>query len=217
MALRRHEIYAKIKEDIVMGSYGIGEQLSVDDLAAKYAVSKTPVKEALNLLQAEGLVEIVPRVGYFTAPLTLKQLQDMFELRLILEGNAVRLAAIRITPDELSRLKEMHGSYVMGDVNTYLPWLRYNREFHHGIALASHNDDLAEMVGNILDRLQRVHWHVLDLIPFPPADIESHERVLVALQEGDSDAAEEALTRHINASRDAALRKILERPGEWTL
>lgn len=102
MTLHLYKVYVRIKEDIILGSCDLGEQLSVDDLATKYSVNKTPMKEALNLLQVEGLIEIVPRVGYFTIRQTFKHLQDVFELRIILESNAVAPAATRISPDEKS-------------------------------------------------------------------------------------------------------------------
>jgi DNA-binding GntR family transcriptional regulator len=217
MLLQRNETYARIKSDILTGSYGIREQLSVDDLARQYGVSKTPIREALGMLQAEGLVEIVPRVGYFTSRLTVKEIQDLFELRTILESSAVRLAASRITTEEQRQLREMHGAYVMGDDRTYLPWLQYNRQFHLQIAAATHNHELTDSLGHLLDRLQRVHWAVLDLIPFPPVGVQSHERVLQALEGRDAVRAEEAVVGHIRASRDAALKNIIVRAGPWDL
>jgi len=217
MALRRYETYANIKRDILIGSYGLREQLQVDQLARKYAVSKTPIREALSLLQAEGLVEIVPRVGYFTTSLSVKEIENLFELRFILEDNAGRLAAQRISDAEWAELNAMHGLYVMGDTSTYLPWLEYNRQFHYGVAAASHNGELAEMVGRVLDRLERVHWRVLDRLPFTPADVESHVAILKALRRRDARAVSSAIAGHIHASRDAALKNIMQSPGNLTL
>jgi len=217
MSLRRYETYAAIKRDILTGSYGLREQLQVDELAQKYAVSKTPIREALNLLQAEGLVDIAPRVGYFTTTITVQEIENLFELRLILESQAGRLAAERIGEAELAQLEAMHGSYSMGNASTYLPWLEYNRRFHYDVAAGARNPALAEMIGIVLDRLQRVHWHVLDLLPFSPADMQSHENVLRALRRHDPVAVAEAINRHIQASREAALKKILASPGQLTL
>ena len=217
MGLRRYETYASIKRAILNGSYGLHQQLQVDQLARQYGLSKTPIREALHLLQAEGLVEIVPRVGYFTTTITVQEIADLFELRLILERNAGRLAAERISDAEQAGLDAMHGSYAMGDAATYLPWLEHNRRFHYDVAAAAHNHDLAETIGRVVDRLGRVHWRVLDLLPFAPADIQSHAAILEALRRRDPDAVAAAIVGHIRASRDAALKSILASPGSLTL
>lgn len=235
-SLRTH-VYKLTKQDILMGVYGLGEQLSVEQLAERYKVSKTPVSNALHMLQVEGLVEIVPRIGYFTARFTTKNVQDMFEIRLILETASARLAAKRITDYELLFLERLRSFYTPGDQSTYTSWLQYNREFHCGIAASSRNADLTQMIGHLLDRMQRALWVRLDLPLYPDGDgqghgkpqdilqrdalppeeqsMEQHISILEALRRSDGEAAAEAIAGDITASRDAALKKMLENPKLW--
>ena len=84
--LVRERLYQEIKRDILSGVFRMGDRLPVEALAAQHRVSKTPVREALSSLEHEGLVQIVPRVGYFVAQLTVQDVQELFQLRLILEG-----------------------------------------------------------------------------------------------------------------------------------
>ena len=217
MGLRADEVYERVKADILAGRHGIGEQLSVYDLASEYGVSKTPVREALNLLKAEGLVRILPRIGYFTAPLTVKGVQDMFEFRMILESRACRLAAARATDEDLAGLDDPSASYVMGDVSTYRPWLEYQCRFHRGIGAATHNAELAEAVGNTIDRGQRVLRESLDIIPFSQQQTEDHSRIIAAIRRHDVDEAERAVVEHINTAWENVRCLILKQSGEWHL
>jgi DNA-binding GntR family transcriptional regulator len=211
----RTQVYRLMKQDILMGQYGAGEQLPVEELAKKYEISNTPVKEALTLLQGEGLVEIVPRIGYFTARFTVAEIQELFEVRILLETGAAKLAAKRIAEHEVLHLEHMQATYVAGDPSTYLAWIQYNREFHYRIALASRNSELAKMIVHVLDRLQRAQWLRLDLPPTPKAAMAGHHKLIQALRQSDPDCAENAMLEDIIVSRDAAMKRIAERPGEW--
>jgi len=91
------KIYKELRRSIIVGRRNPGERLSVEDLAARYGTSVTPVRDALQMLSQEGLVTIKPRSGYFVTRITLKQLRDLLELRGILEVAAVERAAARIT------------------------------------------------------------------------------------------------------------------------
>ena len=147
----REQVYQETKNDIITGVHGAGEKLSLDRLAEKYQVSKTPIREALNALQHEGLVEIMPRVGYFVSQMTIKDLQDIFELRLIIESASAEMAARNITDAEVTYLEDMHSSFVLGDIDSYWQYLKENREFHYRVALATQNKWLAGVVGRLLD------------------------------------------------------------------
>jgi DNA-binding GntR family transcriptional regulator len=100
--LLRGKVYQKIKRDILSGVYQPGEQLSANQLADHYQVSATPVREALNALEQEDFIEVIPRVGFFVARITIKDIRDMFEYRIILEGASAEMAARSITEEELN-------------------------------------------------------------------------------------------------------------------
>jgi len=195
----------------------MGEQLSVEELGKKYQASKTPIRDALHLLQAEGLVEVIPRVGYFTTRCTVKEIQDLFEIRIVLEAAGARLAARRITDYELAYLSSLSATYAPGDPSTYMDWIRYNHEFHCKIAAASRNDELGQAISHVIDRLQRVQWLRLELPPTPEGARELHRHIVEALKKADPSLAEQAMVVDITASRDAAMRRVLERPDEWPM
>ena len=210
-------VYLNLKQDILIGPYGLQEKLNIDELAEKFQVSNMPIRQAMTRLEHEGLVEIVPRVGYFTTMITLKSVQDMYEVRTILESASARLAAERIAEKVLNELQSMEASYTPGDLSTYMPWIQYNREFHFRIALATDNTYLADNIARALDHLQRAQLLRLDLPPSPGDVMARHQRILTALRERKPSAAAEMMTADIIAARDAALQRIIDNPKGWQL
>ena len=138
-----------------MGHRRPGERLNMHALAEDFGVSVTPVREALQMLDREGLVSTKPRSGHFVTHLTLKQLLDWLELREILELGAVERAATRITDEQLQELEQVHAGYTGEDEESVECYLGENRRMHCLIAEASGNRQLAEMLGHVHDRLAR--------------------------------------------------------------
>ena len=207
--LLRERVYNRIKNDILSGVYRMGDKLPVDKLAEEYQVSKTPVREALNTLQNEGLVEIVPRVGYFVAHMTVKEVQDLFELRLILEGASAEMAARSITEDELQYLGNMRCAYVSGDIDSYWQYLKDNREFHYRVALATGNERLAEAVGNVLDQMQGLLLLEAHLYDRADQFTDEHRQLVAALRKRDGKLARKVMTEAIENTRRLMLEAIM--------
>jgi DNA-binding GntR family transcriptional regulator len=148
-------IYKDLRRSIGMGHRKPGERLDLDELANGYGTSITPVRDALQMLNQEGLVAIKPRSGYFVTHVTLKQLRDMLELREILELASIERATGRITDEQLEQLEHVHAGYTGEDDESYDRYMDENRRFHCLIAEASGNHELAEALGRLHDRLIR--------------------------------------------------------------
>lgn len=207
--LLREKIYQDLKNDILSGTLPIGEVLSVDALAAKYQTSKMPVREALRLLQHEQLVEIIPRIGCHVSHFGLQDVGSLFEFRLIVESAAARLAATRISEQELAALEHMNSRYCPGDVDSYWEYLKSNREFHHRIALATGNRWLASAVGSLLDQMQRLFYLRLDLRDAADEMAEEHRQLVAALRARDAVAAERLAVSSIENARKAVMEAIM--------
>ena len=148
-------IYEELRRSIIVGHREPGERLDLEALTNSYGTSVTPVRDALQMLSQEGLVTIKPRSGYFVTNITLKQLRDMLELREILEVASIERAVVRITEEQLEQLEHIHAGYTGDDDESYDRYMDENRRFHHLIAQASDNQELADMLGRLHDRLVR--------------------------------------------------------------
>ena len=200
------KIFRQLRRSIIMGHHRPGERLDIEELAARFETSVTPVRDALQMLGQEGLVTIRPRSGYFVASMTVKQLRDLLDLRKVLELSAVEWAATRVTQEQITALRTVHAGYTGDDDESYDRYTDENRRFHYCMALASGNQELAEMIGHLHDRLARF----MVLRHAGKSQEATHARIVDALEAHDADLARQALLEDIETSRDAILDSVLD-------
>ncbi len=204
----KQRVYRLLKADIVRGVFDMGEMLNEGQLAQRYGVGKTPVREALGVLQQEGLVEALPRVGYLTSRVTLRDVDDIFELREIVEGSAAEKAAGTITEETLQRLEQLHWDFGAGDRESYLRFLEENLEFHCTIAAATGNRQLVEIVARLLEQMQRLVILRLDISPSLEDLVGEHRELLAALRDRDPARARAHMVLDITNTHQAALDSL---------
>ena len=186
----RRELYEGIRRDIVRGTFQPGDLLRERELASKYGVSKTPVREALSLLAQEEMVKAVPRAGYMVTQLTMRDVQEVYHLRLTMEPMAARLAAERITDEELQKLERLTSASNPDEA------VMFNHQFHLEVARASGNSRLAKMIEQLLDDMDR--WAGVEFSRFSDAELRrGHKAELDALRTRDPDIAEKAFLNHL--------------------
>jgi DNA-binding GntR family transcriptional regulator len=184
-----------IREEILTNRFKSGSVVLERELAARFGVSKTPVREALSLLVHEGLVEVLPRKGYLVSSTTVRDAQDYFDLRIILEAAATESAAHRLTDEQLRQLETLA---VADDPREGVGrMLERNFAFHMLIATASGNDRLATLIERLLRETPR-----LITLGFVPGE---HERLIGALRARDPIRARHAMEDHIRTVREQAL------------
>jgi len=207
-------IYKKMRRSIIMGERESAERLNIEEIAKEYNTSVTPVRDALQMLSHEGLVIIKPRSGYFVATITLKQLRDLLDVRRILEVSAVERATMRITPQQIRELQAVHAGYTGDDDESYDRYTDENRNFHHLLAKASGNNELADLVGKLHDQLARFM-----VMRRAGKTMEvTHKRIVDALIDHDAESARQALLEDIDRAHEAILDNIMEEDSEsWHL
>ncbi len=214
----RERVYQQLQADIILGVYRPGEKLDVARLIEQYGMSKTPVRDALHALQQDGLVEVIPRVGYFASRITIKDVEDIFQLRLIVETASAELAAPRIAEEDLEELERLtERRYVTGNVASYKEFLADNREFHYRVAQAADNLRLADVVNNLLNQMQRLLILRLDLRDSADEMLSEHRRLLQAFRARDSKAARKAMEDAVRNARDAVMQSIVSKGKDWSL
>lgn len=194
--------YHQLRREIIRCHLRPGSDVTEHALAVRYGFGKTPVREALSRLAQEGLVRAVPRHGYVITPITLKDVQDLFAARFLLEAEAARLAAGRVDGDELRRLDDLcRAGYDPADADSAAAFLASNREFHVTIARASRNDRLAAMIAQLLDEMERLFHLGLVLRNRSEEMAHEHKALVDALLAGDATAAGEIAAAQIRAAQ----------------
>lgn len=198
---RRHQplaaaVLSTLREAIVGGTYLPGQRLVEEDLALELEVSRGPIREALHLLAVEGFVEIEPRRGAKVAIFTRKQADDLFVMRLTLEGLVARLAAERRTEQQLDHLRDVCEAGLSAATQQRtdeLPAL--NTAFHEALADAADNTLLAEQLSTMSTMIQ---WAYAKRIRERLTDSWFEHRTIVdAVASRDSLAAETAAQNHV--------------------
>lgn len=198
-SLVQHEIERRI----LAGELAPGAKLNEAELAMAMGVSRGPVREAFRALEQAGLVQTQKNRGVFVRQVSLEEADEIYEVRAALEAQIGRLAAKRITPGQLERLrgivKRMHGVGRSRDADAYFP---LNLEFHDVLAEAAANRALAANYRRVVNELNLYRRETLtrnvDIIPVSTQD---HEAIVNAIAKGDATAAERLLYDHVINSR----------------
>jgi DNA-binding GntR family transcriptional regulator len=188
-----------IEQAIINGELTPGTRLEEQELAERYNVSRTPVRETLKLLASSGLVEMRGRQGAVVATLTIPKLIEMFQVMAELEGLCARNAARRISPMRLHELDVSHKACIDAvEAKDPEGFYEANRIFHEQIYTASSNQCLEEMTRSLRNRVAPYRRYVTYQPGRMMESIGEHERILTAIRSGDGDTAASASRDHVN-------------------
>ncbi|GAB5469971.1 MAG: GntR family transcriptional regulator [Rhodospirillales bacterium] len=215
MAKRTTDLRDTLEEEIVTGVFQPGDRLDEAALAARFGVSRTPIREALFQLAAAGLVESRARKGTFVLTIGPRRLMEMFDVMAELEALCARIAARRATAADLAQIQAAHAAceaaVSLGDREAY--YYR-NETFHEAIRAASRQEFLVEQANALQKRLKpyrRLQLRARDRIHNSFAE---HGAIVAALTAGDAEAAAAAMRAHvaIQGERFTDLLASLEQP-----
>ena len=218
-SLEKHDtskdrIYQDLRRSIILGHYQPGQKINLEELAGNHQTSVTPVREALQMLAQEDLVTSRAHSGYYVTRVTLKELKDLLEMREILEVAAVERAASQITAAQLEELERVHAGEIQSGHEDYERSVIENRRFHYLIALASGNQELADQLAKLHDKLARffVFVHSAQGVQ------ERHQTLLSALRSHQVELARDAILNEITETREITLNNVIEKEGTtWYL
>ena len=210
-------VYRTLREQILQGKYEPGQKLNLDQLARDLKVSNTPIREATVRLERLGLVEMVPYSGPKIKRLSAAQLQDTYDVRIVLEELAVRLVAQSEDPDVFKGMAaalEMQERACNGDDPRVV--VDADRAFHDALVQASGNSVLLEMLPNLSDRTR-----LLLELNRPPSEgmdkkaalrsLQGHRRIFEALREGNPEAAVQELRRELTRGKVGLVEQMIKR------
>ena len=202
--------YERIRHDIITCAIAPGTEISEPQLCTHYRLGKAPVRMALNRLAHDGLLRAIPRRGYRVTPVTLKDIHDVFELRLMLEPAAAHMAAGKVDAQRLRVVDEAcRPGYQPNDSKSITRFLEANKAFHVAIAQATGNGRLAAMVAQLLDQMTRLLHLGLGLRNQSHEMQHAHRALVKALSRGDGETAERISREQIDAVRGMVRSAIM--------
>jgi DNA-binding GntR family transcriptional regulator len=204
-------VAARIREAIIGGMLQPGERLKEEQLARELGTSRTPVREALRVLQSEGLIVALPNRGAVVRSYGLAELEEMYDLRELLEGHAARRAAERITPDDVAELAASCDRFAELVTGADVPSLVEENAYFHGTILrAADSQRLTTMVQEVV-ALPLVYRSYVWYSPEQAHESYAfHRRLVEAFGGNDAGLAEQVMREHVAAARAVLVAHIGE-------
>ncbi len=205
----RDMAFEAIKRRIITCDLRPGEVLSEAVLSEMLNIGRTPVRQAIDRLMTSGLVDVLPRKGVMVKPITLDEIFDIIEVRLINESHCARRAATQADDSEIARMaanvNAMWSAAESADIDAMMD---LDHAFHAIISGASRNAVVAEILGNLHDRSTRLWFISLRAVEQHVRVCEQHAAIVDGIRRRDPDAAEAAIREHIESFRDNLTRQI---------
>ncbi len=205
----REEVYLSIKEAILMGEFAPGERLSIGRLLQRIGFSPTPIREALLKLEQEGFVSRLPKGGFIVSRFTKKDIDQIFDIRSLLESYALDLAIRHIKKEDILWLERN-----VKESETYIQrreWhkvSKLNTEFHDYLNRLSQNERLLAMINGLRDQIFQYRSAILRVPQKAKVSIEHHKRMIDAIKKKDGELLKRLIQEHIQVGKEVILSEI---------
>lgn len=200
--------YDAIKRAILQDEIEEGVFLSETDIIARYGIGRTPYREACNRLHHEGLLQVVPRRGYFVPEISFHAVCDLFEVRIILEDAIAQLATVRATDQDIQELQHLVERPLPSGAseNGFTEFIRANSEFHLHLAKITRNRQLVELLKRNLERTERLMYMELRSRRFGDKDFRKlHKPIVAALRSRDALRVRQAVLEDITDAQGSTV------------
>jgi len=213
-SLRRSPLHEEVtdalREMIVAGDLKSGVKISEQSLCARLEISRTPLREALKVLAAEGLVQLLPRRGAVVAQISETEIDELFPIMGVLEGLAGELACMNLTDQALAKVRRLHaqlvGFYRKSDELNYL---KVNREIHRALFTAANNPSLTALYEQLLVRTHAVRFTIRKTAAQWEKAVNDHELIMQYLEKRDARKLSKILRSHMTETAASIARTAL--------
>jgi len=198
-----HMLYEQLRSYLLVGELKSGQVLRQEELARRFNVSRVPLREALSQLEADGLIEARPRRGYAVTALDSEEIVELFELRMVIEEHAGRIAARSRTPQDIKEVELVLAS--MEALDPHEPgfsrqWTLLNYAFHHRIIASTRRRRLTRIAGTLRSTTEPYVGMEIDLTGDAEDASREHRELLAALRAGDADGLAELSRLHVEGT-----------------
>jgi DNA-binding GntR family transcriptional regulator len=206
-----HEsLVAPLREMILSGELRAGEKVPEEQLCERFGVSRTPIREALKVLAAEGVLQIMPHRGAIVARITEDQVNELFPIMASLERLAGKLACVVATTQDIERVRALHDQmmryYANGDEANYLA---LNRQIHDAFFVIANNSTLHAFYQQVLTRIHSCRFVMRKTPEHWRKAVLEHEQMMTALEARDGDTLGSLLERHVTGTTVGIARDFI--------
>ena len=204
----RERIVESIRNAIVNGQLQAGTRIAEPELADKFGISRTPIREAFRQLESEGFISVVPRKGAIVASLSPQDISNFYDLKMVLEGYAARCAAKVLAPADIAKMETVNRQIEAASQKKDLRRvLDLHNEFHDIFLRACGNEKLHAIVQNMVMQFQRFRL-ILAMPGKIEGSIRQHKEIIEAFRKKDPDTAEELVRKNALYGKNLLLREL---------
>jgi DNA-binding GntR family transcriptional regulator len=187
----REKILEHIRDAIISGSLKAGSKVSEPELADRYGISRTPIREAFRQLESEGYLTVIPRRGAVVSEFSQKDVEDFYAIKSILEGYAARQACNKLTDRELDKLQANNVKLAeLAKENDIKSFFKIHNDFHDMFIKAADNERLRELITGVETRFQRLRFMSLSKPGRMNISVQEHGKIIEAFRRRDAETAE---------------------------
>ena len=187
----REKILENIRDAIVAGTLKAGSRVSEPELAERYGISRTPIREAFRQLESEGYLTVIPRRGAVVSEFSPRDVEEFYAIKSIMEGYAARRACENLSEKDLDRLQAINDKLAelakTGDIKNFF---KVHNGFHELFIKAADNEKLRELIAGLVTKFQRLRFTSLSLPGRMAISVQEHEKIIDAVRKKDADLAE---------------------------
>ena len=192
----REKILETIRDAILRGSLKPGERVSEPELAERFGISRTPIREAFRQLESEGYLQVIPRKGAVVASLSARDVEEFYAIKIILEGFAARMAAEKMSMRDIEKLEAINDKLKkLADEEDVKNFFKIHDEFHEVFIKAAGNEKLLELINQLIMRFKRLRLASLSQPGRMNVSVQEHEQLIEAFKRHDGKTAD-SLVRH---------------------
>lgn len=193
----REKILETIREAIIKGTLKPGEKVAEPELAERFGISRTPIREAFRQLESEGFLVVIPRKGAVVVSFSPKEIEEFYAIKSILEGYAARRACENLSDREIEKLKGINDKLrQMADEDDIKHFFKVHNEFHELFIRAADNEKLHELISSLLGKFQRLRLTSLSLPGRMSVSVQEHEKIIEAFRDRDAELAEQLVRKN---------------------
>jgi len=201
------EVAERLRERIFSHELKPGAWIDEQAIAEQYGISRTPLREALKVLASEGLVTLKPRRGCYVTEISERDLDEIFSVMALLEGQCARDATSKASEADLARFRALHdGLEAAAEKNDINGFFEANQAFHHAVQSVADNHWLQHVIEDLRKVIKLSRHHSLFSDGRLEQSLAEHRDILKAMLEGDAAGAEQAMRAHIESGRQALAR-----------
>ncbi|MBT0665210.1 GntR family transcriptional regulator [Geobacter pelophilus] len=193
----RERILETIRDAIIKGSLKAGEKVAEPELAERFGISRTPIREAFRQLESEGYLKVIPRKGAVVAAFSEKDIEEFYAIKSILEGYAAKRACENISFKEIEKLETINSKLAMlAEGSDVKQFFKVHNDFHDLFIKAANNEKLYEMINGLVSKFQRLRLASLSIPGRMKNSVEEHEKIIDAFRKKNPGAAEKLVRKN---------------------